>query len=162
MILEDKNIEYKAEIPRKNNSLKAEIISFLNTEGGTIYLGVDNEGNILDEKIQFYPQWEELISNWITNAFSVNLNNFITLYPNEKPFKIEIKKGINKPYYYKDGEGFNSKGIYIRVGSTKRVASYDEIRRMLLSSKSHKYEMLESEITDLKFDYLEKNLKKKD
>lgn len=89
MILEDKNIEYKAEIPRKNNSLKAEIISFLNTEGGTIYLGVDNEGNILDEKIQFYPQWEELISNWITNAFSVNLNNFITLYPNEKPFKMK-------------------------------------------------------------------------
>lgn len=151
--MEDKNIEYKADMPKKKNSLKAEIVSFLNTEGGEIYLGVDDNFNILKDKIPLYSDWEELISNWIFNAFSVNLNGLVTTYPKETPFRIDIKEGAEKPYYYKEAEGFNSKGIYIRVGSTKRVASYEEIRRMMLISKSHEYERLDSPIDKLTFYY---------
>ena len=32
--MENVNTEYKSEIPKKSNHLKAEIVSFLNTEGG--------------------------------------------------------------------------------------------------------------------------------
>ena len=140
MALEDKNIEYKEDIPKKNNQLKAEIGAFLNTDGGTIYLGADDNGKILEEKFELYQNWEETLSNWISNAFSSNLNEFVFLYPNEKPFRIEVKKGKDKPYFYKDGEGFNAKAVYVRVGSTKRVASFDEIQRMMRQAKSHEYE----------------------
>ena len=34
--MENVNIEYNSEIPKKSNHLKAEIISFLNTESGVI------------------------------------------------------------------------------------------------------------------------------
>lgn len=44
MFLEDKNVEYKTDIPKKHNALKAEIVSFLNSEGGTIYLGANENG----------------------------------------------------------------------------------------------------------------------
>lgn len=129
--MEDKNVEYKSDIPKKKNFLKAEIVAFINTDGGTIYLGADDQGNPLETMHPRYAEWEELLSNWLINAFSSNLNDLVTLYPNEMPFRIEIKKGVEKPYFYKDGEGFNAKGVYVRVGSSKRVASFDEIQRMI-------------------------------
>lgn len=155
MGFEDKNIEYKVDIPKKNNQLKAEIVAFLNSEGGTIYLGADDNGKILEEKLALYSDWEEIIANWITNAFSSNVSELITINPNEKPFRIEVKKGKDKPYFYKDGEGFNAKAVYVRVGSTKRVASFDEIQRMLRQSKSHEYENLTSNEQNLTFKYAE-------
>lgn len=36
---EDQNLEFKSTL---TNKLKREIVSFLNTDGGTIYLGVDD------------------------------------------------------------------------------------------------------------------------
>ncbi|MDT2795836.1 ATP-binding protein [Enterococcus cecorum] len=39
------NIEYKEAGPKKPNHLKAEIVSFLNSDtGGTIYLGASDDG----------------------------------------------------------------------------------------------------------------------
>lgn len=158
--MNDKNTKYRMDIP-KNNNLKAEIVSFLNTDGGNIYLGSYNNGNPIEKMFQFYSTWEELISNWIIDAFSTNLSDLITLYPNEKPFRIEIKKGIYKPYYYKDGEGFNSKGVYVRVSSIKRRASYDEIKRMMIITKPYNFEIQDATINELKFDYLENKFKEK-
>ena len=101
-----------------------------------------------------YAEWEELLSNWLINAFSSNLNDLVSLYPYEMPFRIEIKKGVEKPYFYKDGEGFNAKGGYVRVGSSKRVASFDEIQRMIFQSKSHTFEKLACNKSDLTFEYV--------
>lgn len=58
--IEDKNIEYKSEIPKKSKELKAEIVSFLNSEGGSIVLGVDDYGNILEDKAKCYKEWVKL------------------------------------------------------------------------------------------------------
>lgn len=124
-------MEYKAEIPKKGNLLKAEIVSFLNSEGGTILLGADDQGRVLEEKIKDYKRWEEILSNWIFNAFYPEVIDLIQVFPNEIPFRILIKKGKEKPYFYKEGEGFHAKGVYIRVGSSKRVASFQEIQRMI-------------------------------
>ena len=58
--MENYNIEYKREIPKKMNLLKAEIVFFLNSEGGEIYLGVDDNGNVIDEIIEKNKkEWEE-------------------------------------------------------------------------------------------------------
>ena len=65
--MENYNIEYKREIPKKMNLLKAEIVSFLNSEGGEIYLGVDDNGNVIDEIIEEHKkEWEEILSNFKT------------------------------------------------------------------------------------------------
>lgn len=48
--MEEYNIEYKIDIPEKQNKLKAEIVAFLNSEGGEIHLGVDDEG-VIDETL---------------------------------------------------------------------------------------------------------------
>lgn len=48
MIIENNKLEYKSDIPQKSNQLKAEIVSFLNSQGGTIILGVDDNGNKIE------------------------------------------------------------------------------------------------------------------
>lgn len=161
--MEDSRFEYKIDIPDKQNKLKAEIVSFLNSEGGEIHLGVNDDGTIDKKLIQTKKQeWEQILSNWIVNAFSPDVTNLISIYPNEVPFKIKISKGTNKPYFYKDGEGFNSKGVFIRVGSTKRVASFDEIQRMIRSHSSNDFEIISIERDDLTFEYIENRFKEKD
>ena len=158
--MENVNTEYKSEIPKKSNHLKAEIVSFLNTEGGIIYLGVDDNGNIIEDKKSKYKEWEELLNNWIFNAFSPSIVELIELKIN-KGFEIHIKKGNQKPYFYKDGEGFNSKGVYVRIGSSKRLASFEEIQRMIIANKAHEYETLASNIEELTFNYLKEKCNEK-
>lgn len=158
--MENNQLEYKSDIPKKSNQLKAEIVSFLNSKGGTILLGVDDDGNKIKDSEKYYKQWEEIISNWIFSAFYPSVLNLIEIKI-DKFFSIHIKKGTNKPYYYKDGEGFNAKGVYIRVGSTKRVANYEEIQRMMVAHKSEQYEKLVSENQNLTFEYMKKKLKEK-
>ena len=68
--MEDYNIEYKIDIPIKQNKFKAEIVSFLNSDGGVIYLGVKDDGSIDEELIKEKKQeWEHILSNWIVSAF---------------------------------------------------------------------------------------------
>ena len=59
--MEDKRIEYKMEIPKKTKDLKAEIVSFLNSDGGTILLGVDDNGKLLEEKVICYKNGKNII-----------------------------------------------------------------------------------------------------
>ena len=151
--MENKYLEYKSEIPKKINQLKAEIVSFLNSSGGTIILGADDDGNIIEEKKKEYKKWEELLNNLIFNAFHPSVIDLIDLDINSA-FKIIIKKGNEKPYFYKDGDNFNANGVYIRVGSSKRKASFDEIKRMILANKSYEYEYRVSDKQELTFNYL--------
>ena len=69
--MENQTVEYKSDIPSKSNLFKAEIVAFLNTNDGTIFLGVDDDGAFLPEKMEKFKQWESLISDWIHNAFSL-------------------------------------------------------------------------------------------
>ena len=158
--MENNCLEYKSDIPQKVNKLKAEIVSFLNSDGGTILLGVDDDGKKINNVDRKYKEWEELISNWIFSAFYPSVVDLIEVKI-DTLFSIHIKKGTSKPYYFKDGDGFNAKGVYIRVGSTKRMANYEEIQRMMIASKAQEYEKLVSDNQELTFEYVTSKLKEK-
>lgn len=160
------NIEYKEDIPKKANQLKAEIVSFLNSNtGGTIYLGVNDDGLPIsftteEDKNKKYKEWEETLSNWLANGFRPEVTGLILVDPNSNPFKISVSAGSNKPYYYTDGEGMNSKGVYIRNGSTKRRASDSEIRRMMNRHIANSFDGEKIEKHSLNFNYVEKNFER--
>ena len=150
------NIEYKESVPKKPNHLKAEIVSFLNSDtGGTIYLGASDDGLPVElpNKSKQYKEWEELLSNWVASAFRPEVTGLILVDPNCTPFKISVSAGSNKPYYYTDGEGINWKGIYIRNGSSKRRASDSEIRRMMNRHIANSFDSEKIERNDLTFNY---------
>lgn len=79
---EDKNIEYKSTL---TNKLKREIVSFLNTDGGTIYLGVDDKTREpLSITESQKHEWEEKLNHWYTNSFYPTPFSLIDIRPDER------------------------------------------------------------------------------
>jgi predicted HTH transcriptional regulator len=162
MEVEHNRIEYKSDIDGKEagKDFKAEVVSFLNSRtGGTILLGANDDGTEVQfasasEKRKKYQEWEEQLANWITNAFEPEVIGLIHVNPAVTPMDIKVSGGLNRPYYYKDGEGFNPKGVYIKVGSTKRRASAEQIKRLLISGVAHLWEQQQSEFAKLDFGYV--------
>ncbi len=153
LILQGENsaIEFKnAEV--KPETIAKEIVAFANMLGGTILLGVEDDKNITG--INQNKNWEE----WIMNITRNNVNppisvEFNILYYQEKNIAvIDIPKGKNKPYQTLDGK------YYIRVGSTNRIASINELMRMFQESGMFHYDLTaveRSKITDLNFTKLD-------
>jgi predicted HTH transcriptional regulator len=166
MDIEHNFVEYKSGIEAKADArdFKAEIVSFLNSRtGGIIYLGANDDGTPVEfatpeEKRSQYQAWEEKLANWITNAFAPDVTGLIFVDPTTEPMAIQISAGPSRPYYYKDGEGMNMKGVYTRVGSTRRRANDDEIRRMMIAGVAHLYEQQISGYDTLDFSYTSKRL----
>lgn len=115
-------IEFKEE-QVKAKDLGEEIVAFANSEGGTIIIGVADDGSIKgvsNDKI------EETIMNICRNNVVPNIiPNFEILSIEDKKIVIlGIPKGLSKPYSTVDNK------YYIRVGTTKRIASREELLRL--------------------------------
>ena len=115
-------IEFKEEAI-KAKELGEEIIAFANSEGGTVIIGISDDGKIkgiLEDNI------EEKIMNICRNNC---IPNIVPIYEEVisqgmKVAIVNIPKGLNKPYYTTDHK------YYIRVGTTKRIASREELLRL--------------------------------
>ena len=148
---ESNQVELKSEL---KDEIKNEIVAFLNTDGGTIYVGVSDDGNVIgfsDEKER--DLIDSKISNWIQEAFFPLPSNLIKHYfNNDNVLVVEVKRGDEKPYYLKE-KGPKPSGVYKRVGRSTRKANDSEILLMLLESKDYSYEDDISEEQDLTFKY---------
>ncbi len=145
--------------------MKTEVIAFLNSYlGGTIYVGVDNDGTIIKLSEKEKDLNESKIINWIRDeAIYPNCSDFVRVNYNEDGvLAISIEPGNNKLYYIKE-KGPRSAGVYIRYGRNKSQASQEEITRMIMETNNIFYEGMISEVQDLTFNILklkfeEKNL----
>ncbi len=148
---ESSKVELKEELI---DEVKKEIVAFLNTDGGTIYVGVKDNGEVVpfdDHKDR--DDLDVKISNWIMQAFYPSPSNIVKHYFNEdNVLVIEVSKGNERPYYIKE-KGPKPSGVFKRVGSTTRMAAESEILLMLLESKQYSYEADVAEEQELTFRY---------
>lgn len=155
-------VELKSAI---NEDMKTELIAFLNSYlGGTIYVGVSDDGKILGLNESEKDLYESKVINWIRDeAIYPNCSNFVKItYNEDNVLTIMIMPGTNKPYYLKE-KGPAGSGVYIRYGRNKSQASHDEIVRMMLETNNIFFEEEISDNQDLTFNilklkYEEKNL----
>ncbi len=119
-----------------NESLAKEISAFSNMKGGTVWIGIEDNGEITgitDVKI------EERIINICRNLLEPSVLPEIKSHIVENKFKIMeliIPKGDYKPYKVK---GQNR--IYIRVGSVSIEPSIPELIRLLQAGGQYQYEI---------------------
>lgn len=155
MDFETEEIEFKSCI---TGDLYKEVIAFANTNGGVIYVGIDDEGNVvgLDNVDEEYTR----ITNGIRDAIMPDVTTFVrfTLQEN-KVVRIAVSEGSNKPYYLK-AKGLKPSGVYVRQGSSSAPASPDQIRRMIKDSDGDVFEEMRSMNQDLAFDSAEKSFAK--
>ena len=123
---EDSSRQFKRQIT-DGTKLAAEIAAFLNSEGGRIYVGVEDDGTISGLTAAQLGQLNQLISNVSTQSLqppaAVLTENVVT--SDGTVLVIRIEEGDNKPYQTNDGF------FWVKRGADKRkVTTRSELARL--------------------------------
>lgn len=97
MQYESERFEYKSQMLE---DIYKEVIAFANTDGGVIYIGIDNEGNLtgIDDVDETYTR----LTNGIRDAIAPDVTMFVRyVLQDNKVIRIEVGEGSYKPYYLK-------------------------------------------------------------
>lgn len=139
MNYETENIEFKSGFTEE---IYKEVVAFANTDGGVLYIGIDNNGNAvgLDHVDDEYTR----ITNGIRDAILPDVTMFVkyTIQEN-KVVRITISEGTNKPYYLR-AKGLRPGGVYVRQGASSVQASSEQIRQMIKESDGDDFESMRS------------------
>ena len=148
---ENSGIEFKTS-DVKANSIAKEIVGFANTGGGVILIGVNDNSEIIGiDNIKNSEEWltnicrENIIPPINCHTEIININNKNILF-------IKVPKGKDKPYQT------NKFRFIVRVGSTNRTATQQELMRLFQESGIFHYDIIpveRSKITDLNFQKLD-------
>lgn len=128
---EDSTLEFKRD-NISNYDLAKELVAFLNLEGGTVLLGVEDDGRIAGTT-------RERIEEWVSEICRVKIEPpVIPLFswarnaePGRHVLAIRVALGPDKPYARLHD---HRKTYYIRVGDTSREASREELERLFQAS----------------------------
>ncbi len=146
MAFETENIEFKSKF---TDELYKEVIAFANTNGGVIYIGIDNEGNAvgIDNIDENYAR----ITNGIRDAIMPDVTIFVKYTIQENHVvRISVGEGSYKPYYLK-AKGLKPSGVFVRQGTSSVPASPEQIRTMIKESDGDNYESMRSMEQELTF-----------
>lgn len=150
MNFETENMEYKVQFTEE---IYKEVIAFANTDGGTVYVGVDNQGNAigLSDVDKEYTR----ITNGIRDAIMPDVTMFVHFTMQDNGVvRITVNEGTNKPYYLK-GKGLKPSGVYVRQGASSVPASPEQIRQMIKDSDGDTFEEMRSLGQELTFEAAE-------
>lgn len=146
---ESETIELKSVVVE---DVKKEIIAFANSNGGTLYIGVSDNGDVIgvsntDEAIQ-------QIANMVRDSIKPDITMFLhyntITVEGKQIIGIEIQQGTNKPYYLAK-KGLRPEGVYIRQGTSSVPASDAAIRRMIKETDGDSFEAMRSLEQELTF-----------
>lgn len=104
------------------------IVAFLNSKGGTIYIGVDDKGKVVGVPDYLKDKYDNQLSSMISDeGIKGNARKFVSFgYNDDDVLVISVKEGTNKPYYI-SGKGPRPNGVYVRYGRSIRQATDEEI-----------------------------------
>lgn len=142
---ENERTEYKREF---TDDIAKEVVAFANTEGGKIYVGVNDDGTPapLENTDDTYTR----ITNSVRDSIAPDVTMFTKYSLNDGVIKVNVSEGSSKPYYLKS-KGLKPSGVYIRQGASSVQASPEQIRRMIKLSDRDSYEEMRSLEQELTF-----------
>ena len=149
LYMESDSTELKAMV---TGDIAKEIVAFANTHGGTLYVGVEDNGEILgvsnpDETIQ-------QIGNMVRDAIKPDVTIFVrykALTEGDKSIvSAEVQRGSDRPYYLAK-KGLRPEGVYVRQGTSSAPASESAIRKMIKETDGDSFEAMRSMEQELTF-----------
>lgn len=156
--VESEVVELKAEVV---GDICKEVIAFANTKGGTLYIGVSNDGNVLGVKNA--DQVILQLNNMIRDSIKPDVTMFVG-YENQHVgdkdiIAVTIQKGTDRPYYL-GSKGLKPSGVYVRNGTSSDPATDTAIRRMIKETDGDSFESMRSLEQNLSFEAAEKQFEK--
>ncbi len=122
---ETESVELKEKL---NDSFGREVVSFLNTHNGTIYIGVTDDGEVIG--INKVDETLKSISNIIVDSINPSCKEYVKpmviLEEGKLIVKVEVSKGT--ALYYIKSKGLSESGCFIRVGTSCRGLNDAEIK----------------------------------
>ena len=159
MYQESETIELKRELTK---NIKKEIVAFANTKGGTIYIGIDDDGTIIGLKNtnSDIEALSSMIHDGIINDLSAYSNIEKLNIEDKEIIALHITSAPNKPYYIAE-KGLKPSGVYIRLGTSSINATDEIIRKMISESNNTSFETEICTNQDLTFNYAKEIFKSK-
>lgn len=137
-----------------SDTIIKEVIAFANSGGGSIYVGVNDDGEIIG--IDDADRLIQKIANTVRDAIAPDVTMFVSyknLEQDNKTFlEIQVQRGTMIPYYLKS-KGLRPVGVYVRQGTSAVPASDSAIREMIKSIDGDNFEEMRSIQQDLTFEY---------
>ena len=151
--IEDIRNEFKEVL---NDKLEKEVVSFLNANGGNLYIGISDNGkivgindNIDDIQLKIKDRIKNNILPTTMGLFDIEVKE----YDNKKYLHIIIASGNEKPYYLKK-KGMTPEGSFIRVGSSCESMSLKQIEELFAKRTRNSLKNIISPTQDLTFSQL--------
>ena len=139
---ESETVELKSVVV---DDIKKEIIAFANSDGGILYIGVRDDGEVigLDD-----PDGSALqISNMVRDSIKPDVTMFLHYQTIEadgkKIIEVRVQRGTDRPYYLAK-KGMRPEGVYVRQGYSSVPATDAGIRRMIKETDGDCFESMRS------------------
>ena len=149
MFRESETVELKAKVTPE---LPKEVVAFANSSGGTIYIGVENDGT--PTGVEDPDQAVLQINNMIRDSVLPDVTMFTHYRTQETEGKrivvVQVERGAHRPYYLA-GKGLKPSGVYVRSGSASDPASESAIRRMIKETDGDRFEDMRSLCQEFSF-----------
>lgn len=157
MMQENAYTEFKREF---TPGIKNEVVAFANTFGGTIMVGVEDDGHI--KGLADSGDVLLRITNMLRDSILPDITMFIQyeVLPTSV-IQITVQEGTNKPYYLAE-KGMKPSGVYVRQGTSSAPASWEQIRQMIKQTDGDRYEMARSFEQRLTFAYAAEEFSRRD
>jgi len=132
--------------------LKKEVVAFANTQGGTIHVGLDDQGRVIgvEDAQQVLLQITNMIRDAIRPDVTLFTDTAVEKREGKQIISITVQRGANRPYYIAE-KGLKPSGVYVRQGSSSAPASESAIRRMIQETDGDQYENIRSLEQELTF-----------
>ena len=143
--------------------IRKEIIAFANTNGGTVFIGVKDNGEVIgiDDVDEVMLQ----VANGCRDAVKPDITMFVAYETIEtegrRILAVHVQRGTSRPYYL-GAKGLKPAGVFIRQGTSAAPASDEAIRRMIKETDGDRYEEMRSLNQDLTFDEASRLFKAKE
>jgi ATP-dependent DNA helicase RecG len=148
-LMENQTTEFKREYA---DTIKKTVVAFANSNGGTLYVGIEDNGNI----VGLANPDDTLLK--VSNAIRTAIKPDVTLFTeytletieNAVILKVEVQKGSARPYYLGE-KGIRPEGVFVRQGASSVPASETAILKMIKETDGEKYENIRSLNQELTF-----------
>ncbi len=159
LAFENQNIEFKQEyVP----DIRKEVMGFANAEGGTVYVGVRKDGEILGicdpDSVMLQ------IVNSLKDSLAPDIMPFVKVNAVEieekQVIEIVVTTGTNRPYYLRE-KGLKPSGVYVRKGSSTQPMTEEGIREMIIQNSGRSFELCRSMNQELTFYTFQKEMQKR-
>lgn len=158
--MESETVELKTEVV---SDICKEIIAFANSHGGTLYIGIADDGTVVG--VEDADAVLLRLNNMVRDSIKPDVTMFVRYealaIDGKKVVAATVQKGTDRPYYLA-AKGLKPSGVYVRNGTSTDPSTDTAIRKMIKETDGDSFEEMRSLEQELTFSTAEKAFRERD